>query len=442
MSEGTRFRLFPQLPLSDDDNQSEVVAVSIPAGEVQTGPSDDRMYTVYPIGKDEAYGAEWGTPSSPLLYLPPWDGDIQKLAESDAHGHFDSIEIDTPQFQSAHLYGSVRWVLDIWERYFGEDLQWHFARDYERMELSILPELDNAQIGYGFLEVGAHHTDDGDKLPFSLNFDVVAHEVGHAIIYSKVGIPNPSAEQAEYFGFHESAADLVALISLLHFEIVLDDLLDNTRGNLYTLNRLNRFAELSRNEQIRLAANPLVMSNFIDGWEDEHDLAQPLTGAMFDILVDIFHECLLSAGLLTPYVEDLADQVEYRPEHTDLIQAYFDEAYEGNALEFRQALIDARDTMGTYLADTWNQLSPDYLNYDDVGRVLIDVDQKLLGGRYESVIVNNLRLREIGAVTVGPRLNPPGVGSHVMSSRTAVPNLGASTRRLSYWERMQLKNSG
>ncbi len=432
--------MFPQFPLSDDADcdSSEIVSVSIPAGQVQPGPADDRMYTFYPIGKNEAYGAEWGSPSSPSLYLPPWDGDIFTPAMADEQGHFDTLDIDTPQFQSAHLFGSVRWVLDIWEVYFDAQIPWHFENTYERMELSILPELDNAQIGYGFLEVGAHHTDEGDKLPFALNFDVIAHEVGHAIIYSMVGIPDRLAEEAEYFGFHESAADLVALVSLLHFETVLDDLLASTRGNLYTLNRLNRFAELSHNEQIRLAANPLVMSHFAAGWEDEHDLAQPLTGAMFDILVDIFHERLLAYDLLTPYVEDLSDQVEYRPEYSDLIQAYFDEAYEGNAAEFRQALIDARDTMGTYLANTWNNLSPDYLNYDDVGHALIEVDREFLGGRYARIITNNLALREIGSVSVGPRLSSPGAGSHVMSSRTAVPHTPPSTHRLSYWERVQL----
>ncbi len=442
MAEGTRFRLFPQFPLTDEVNQSEVISVSVPSGEVRPGPSDNRMYTVYPIGKEEAYGAEWGPPNSPSLYLPPWDGDVYCVAEPDGLGHFDSVRIDSPQFESAHLYGSVRWVLDIWESYFSDRVQWHFAGDYERMELSILPELDNAQIGYGFLEVGAHHTDEGERLPFSLNFDVVAHEVGHAIIYSKVGIPDPSAEEAEYYGFHESAADLVALVSVLHFDSVLDELLDSTRGNLYTLNKLNRFAELSSNEQIRLAANPWTMSRFADGWEDEHDLAQPLTGAMFDILVDIFHERLLAYDLLTPYVEDLADQVEYRSEYSDLIQAYFDDAYTGNAVEFKQSLIDARDTMGNYLAETWNRLSPDFLTYDDVGLALINVDQDFSDGRYQSIIVNNLRLREIGNVPVGPRLSPPSAGSHVMSSRTAVPYAPANTRRLSYWERMQRRRLG
>jgi hypothetical protein len=194
------------------------------------------------------------------------------------------------------VYGTVRFVLDLWENYFGRPIEWHFRRDYERLELTILPFLDNAQAGYGFLEIGSATTEAGEVRPFSLNFDVLAHEVGHLIVYAEIGVPAPEAASAEYFGFHESAADLVALISVLHFDSVIDQLLESTSGNLYTLNELNRISELSETEQIRLASNPLKLSDFSAGWSDEHELAQPLTGAMFDILVDLFHEGLRVSG--------------------------------------------------------------------------------------------------------------------------------------------------
>ena len=144
---------------------------------------------------------------------------------------------------------------------------------------------------------------------FSLNFDVIAHEVGHAIIYSEVGVPDPDQATGEYFGFHESAADLVALVSSLHFNSLVEHLLENTSGNLYMLNTVNRMAELSGNKQIRIAANDVRLSKFAEGWVKEHKLSQPLTGAFFDILVDIFHECLVDYGCITPDMEDLSDKL-------------------------------------------------------------------------------------------------------------------------------------
>jgi hypothetical protein len=393
------------------------------------------MYVVDPINKWPAYGINTGPQGTPYMYLPPWNGPISPPAEPDAEGHFDYLQPGTSAFRAAHLFGSVHFTLDVWEQYFGGRIEWHSSLYYPQLELVLLPEFDNAQIGYGFLEVGSNPNDDGTFHPFSLNFDVIAHEVGHAVIYSVVGLPDPGTEQGEYFGFHESAADLVAMISVLHFDSVVDNLLDNTRGNLYVLNKLNRFAELTDNEQIRLAANSCTLSDFADGWTSEHDLGQPLTGAMFDILVDIFHENLVDSGLISAEMEDLVDQIEGHPEFQEQIQELHDETYWQNPDGFKQALLNARDIMGTYLAETWSRLSAEHFSFADVGEAFSNVDLDFSGGRYASVIHNNLRGREIGTVVVGPRLSKSDAKSHVSSSRTALPDIHMDARSVTYYER-------
>jgi hypothetical protein len=225
----------------------------------------------------------------------------------------------------------------------------------------------------------------------------------------------------EYYGFHESAADMAALVASLHFGSVVDELMENTRGNLYTMNRLSRFAELSSHEQIRIAANDRVLSDFVRGWTDEHDLAQPLTGAMFDILVDVYHERLLLRGLITPQMEDLSDRLEGSPEYGDVMQELFDARYAVNPEGFRVALMEARDYLGSYLADTWSMLDPDMLSYYGVEQAMIEVDRQITGGAFLSIIEGNFRMRDIGLVVPGPRLQPPGPDSHGSSLRTRVP---------------------
>lgn len=436
---GTRFRLFPQAPFLEPFTEPETVWVSPAAGSVRPGPADDYMYVIDPVGKRRPYGLHWQPSGPPYLYLPPWEGETRPPAHPNEAGHFDHLEVGTPEFEAAHLYGTVRWVLDVWENYFGRRIQGHFRHTYDRLELVLLPQMDNAFMGYGFLEVGAHTTETGDVRPFSLNFDVIAHEVGHSIIYSEVGLPLlEGTETGEYFGFHESAADLVALVSVLHFDSVVDDLLETTRGNLYTLNKLNRIVELSKNEQVRIASNDYTLSDFSRGWTDEHELAQPLTGAMFDIFVDIFHENLLEKGLISQYVEDLADRVEYRPEYQEVIQSLFNDAYEEEQQGFREALLEARDRMGTYLAETWSRLSPDFLGYDDVAATLLDVDDELTGGRYQQLIRVNFHLRDIGFAVVGPKLLPPSAASHAFSVRTVVPHRDRNLPPPSYHERMEI----
>jgi len=419
----TKFRLFPQPAFLKGFREPETVLLSPPAGSVGPGPSDERMYAIFAIGKKLGYGTHESDGNSPFLYLPPWNGRIHRPALPSQDGHFDHLEPGTPQFEAAHLFGSVRFVLDIWEGYFDRPIRWHFEDAYDQMELSILPELDNALMGYGYLEVGGYTIEAGDYQPFSLNFDVIAHEIGHAIIYREVGMPVPGDPSGEYYGFHESAADLVALITSLHFDSVVDHVLERTRGNLYTLNKLNRMAELSEHEQIRLAANDSRLSDFAAGWDDEHDLAQPLTGAIFDIIVDIFHEQLLDRGLIAPWVEDLSDQLEGQPNYEEVMQSLFDEAFSRDPNGFREALKETRDIMGTYLADTWRLLDANSLSYAEVGAAFELVDREITGGRYRRLIRGNMRMRDIGIAVPGPRLSAPGPESHSFSARTIVPGL-------------------
>ncbi|MCV3272840.1 gluzincin family metallopeptidase [Roseobacter sinensis] len=415
--QGTRFKLFPQPGFLDAFAEPEVIEVSSPAGSLRPGPSDDRMYTIFPIGKAQPYGI---SPDGSDALAPPWTGEVEAPAMPDAEGHFDYLEPGTPQFETAHLFGTVRFVMDIWEDYFDRTIPWQGEKSYDRQELTILHSLDNAYSGYGFIEMGADLST-GKPRPFALNFDVIAHEVGHAIIYSEIGVPDPRNVTGEYFGFHESAADLVALISSLHFNSLVDLLLNNTRGNLYMLNAVNRIAELSDNKQIRIAANDKRLSEFAEGWVKEHHLAQPLTGAFFDILVDIFHEMLLDYDAISPEMEDLSDQLLATHAYAPVMQEMFDEAYADHPETFKLALLDARDILGTYLADTWQLLSRQDLNFVDVAEAFLHVDQAHTGGRFERIIRGNFHLRDIGLVEVGPQLAPLGKDSHANSVRTMLP---------------------
>src|SRR5208337_3470066 len=123
-----------------------------------------------------------------------------------------------------------------------------------------------------------------------------------------------------YFGFQESAADTTALIAALHFESLVARLLEETHGNLYVFNELDRFAELSPHDEIRIASNDVKLSHFAAGWDDEHALSQPLTGAIFDILVDLFQEVLVERGLIPRDVAEATRQVRDEPGIAAIVQ--------------------------------------------------------------------------------------------------------------------------
>jgi hypothetical protein len=57
------------------------------------------------------------------------------------------------------------------------------------------------------------------------------------------------------------------------------------------------------------------------------------------------------------------------------------------------------------------------------------------GGRYRRAVVESFVWREIGSVTVGPRLRPPDARSHTHSARTITPELKERLPKMTYRER-------
>ncbi len=391
---GTRVRLFAQSHYMQAFREPEVVWLAPPAGSVGPGPSDDRMYAVDPIGKEDPYE---------FPFLPPWRGPAHPPVEPDANGHFDYFDVNTRDFVVAHMYGGIRRVLDIWEGYFGRRIEWQFRPHFQRLELIPVIDWDNAQSGYGFIETGFGPSQAGEAQPFCLNFDVLAHEFGHSMMFSEVGHDEASVT-GEYLGFQEGLADLIALISALHFDSVLDRTLISSQGNLYAENESNRLGELSEVAEIRVADNMRKLSEFEQGWSDPHHLALPLVGAVFDCLVDVYQDHLLRAGLIDAELARLTDVTPYEELDEGEVQSRYAEAYQGRHEEFKTALIAARDYSGHCLVFVLTGTSPHFLRFADVGATLLAADQTLSSGRYQEQFIQNLVWRDIGTAVVGPQL--------------------------------------
>ena len=362
---------------------------------------------------------------------PPWRGLQRPAVQPGPDGHFTHLDPDSREFSAATMYATVRRVLDIWEDYFGHHIDWIFESDFARLELIPLIEWDNAQSGYGFLEFGFGRTATGtiDRTrPYCENFDVLAHELGHNIIFSEVGVPSSPADRGiDYGGFQESCGDLTAIVALLHFHSFVDYLLAETKGNLLTVNGLDRVGELSDSRQVRVALNAKRMSDVDD---EPHNRSLPLTGAIFDTMVEIFQKILVARGLITQELRDASnnipsDTVDFDP---DEIQRQFTAAYSGHEVEFKDALLVARDTMGQLLAITWGSLSADFLTYHDVLRGLIRADRELTSGNNQEIIRDSFAWREITPVPTSLLLRP-----HTLQDcglRTAdAPDAATATRR-------------
>ncbi len=396
---GTCFLLYPQAPVLPAYRRPERVVLSSPLGSLGPGPCDEHIYVADAIGK-----TPYGFP-----YLPPWTGPVRRPPPAGPDGHFDHLPPGSREFAAAHLFGGVRHTLDVWEGYLGRRIRWHFHRDYPRLELVPTLDWDNAHSGYGFVETGWNRDDGGVGLQFALSLDTIAHEIGHSILFSEIGIPVGRRRTAEFLAFHEAMADLMALVGSMRFDTVLDHVLHSTHGNLYVTNEINRIAELSQTEQIRVASHDLRMSN-VEGiwldpageWHDEsgrdrhaHDLGLPLLGAAFDILIEIYEVTLVEHGLISPALDRLSRSGEYDPVRVAAVELGFAEAFPGRAQGFKEALVHARDYLGFALGRVIEDLWPEGLTFGRVGAALLAADREMSDGRYAALIHESFDWREI-----------------------------------------------
>lgn len=423
MSAGTRVRLYPQ-PLGYA--APEAVTLSSRLGSLGPGPSDHQLRAILPVAKQMPY--------EPPGYMPPYAGPCLPPALPDPKGQFDHIPTDAPQFLPVHLFGCVRWTLDVWERYLRRPVTWWHADTHPQLELVALLDWDNAHSGPGFIETGSRPNLMGERPLFCLNFDVVAHETGHAVLFSELGVPAPGALGAEFLGFHEAFSDLTALLAALHFPSVVERLFVQTGGDLYVLNLLNRIGELSGVEQIRVADNTVTMADVAglrlgaDGeWVDPigmdrnaHALSEPLTGAMFDILVEVFQDGLVARGAIPPR-QDPRGWSRSDAERSLGLAPLLHRAPAAFSRAFHAALADARDFLGQCMAHVLRAMQADRLNYDAVASAVIEAAALQGHGRQLAELVEIFLLRGID-----PR-----------PARMTGPRSAAAWRRLPYSERVR-----
>lgn len=360
---GTRFLIFPQAPHVAGYSVPEPVWLSIDPSALQAGPADDRMYVRDPADGKDPYE---------FPYLPPYVGLTHPPAEPGPDGHFDRIDQTSRQFVAAHAYACVRRVLDIWESYLGRQIVWHFAETYERLEIIPWLDWDNAQSGYGFLELGVEQTADGQIYPYALNFDTIAHEVGHTILFSLLGMPGDAYYTQDFGAFHEAYSDLVSLITFLHFDSGLDRLLRRTRGNLLTLNELNRIVELTGERQIRLASNGRRMSEVTS---EVHDRSRPFTGAIFDTIVETYHSILVEEALADERLLRI-DLREFDESTLSSISAFTASAFQPHPVQFKSALARARDEVGFLMAHVLGRLNPNDLDFGAVANAMLGLAEE------------------------------------------------------------------
>ncbi|NKM53472.1 hypothetical protein GFL21_02880 [Rhizobium anhuiense] len=381
---GTRFLVFPQPSFIPGYEKPEVVWIGPSAGPILAGPSDSRMYVANPIEPKIPY-------ASPNL--PPYRGFLRPPAEPAPDGHFDHIGPDSPAFLSTHSFACARRVLDICESYVGRPISWFFEPTLERLEIvPRIPHWQNAQSGFGFLELGESEPE-GPTSCFALNFDAVAHEMGHLVLLSELGILEGDGSGSDFFSYHEAIADFISLLGLLQFDTALDRLLRRTRGNLLLHNELDKFAELSDEKQLRSLNNSLRVS---DVSQEVHDQSKPFAAGLFDCLIEVYQSLLFERGLSKINPRKFSDLRQ------QMAPALIEEGFRASATSYelthfaaKAALQEARDVIGEAVTRSWTYLDPDSLTFEAAASAFLEAAWRGRGRAYIDQLEDCMRWRGI-----------------------------------------------
>jgi len=199
------------------------------------------------------------------------------------------------------------------------------------------------------------------KMVFAVNStDVVAHELGHAIL-DAIRPDLFNVQSMEIWGFHESFGDIHAIINMLQHNLVLDFLLKETGGNLARSNVVTKLAEEMGTAIYNLTRGRMghtvgFLRNAINGFKytppeklprdgkdnqltsECHSFSRVFTGAWYDILVAIYNK-------------------------------------EKQKMTQKEALVKARDVMAIYTFRSLRMAPATIRFYDAVAKSMLAVDK-------------------------------------------------------------------
>jgi hypothetical protein len=209
---------------------------------------------------------------------------------------------ETPQFDAVHTFAVVRQTLTMYQRALaagGHDTplpwQWNSSADLAPITLFPhgLPNVMNAfySRALGCLKFGDFvPTGQSARVFTCRSLDIVSHEAGHAVLDGLKPEWLLADNPPQTGGLHESFGDLTAIFLCLSQLDQCEAIVAQTKARLHDKTFLADIAEqfglaLGRPNGLRNADNDITLSQ---AGTEVHAISQVFTGAIYDILADLF----------------------------------------------------------------------------------------------------------------------------------------------------------
>jgi len=235
------------------------------------------------------------------MLAPPAQWNEKKLKFVHDDQVLDRTAKETLQFHQLNVWAILQRALRFFEGAdcLGRRIPWGF----EGNRLLVVPHAGYGQNAYydrRSKSLQFYYFDkEGGQVFTCLSTDIVHHEFGHAVLDGIRPLLNESAS-VETAAFHEFFGDLTAILIILRNNAFRKRLVQETNGDLSEAQRLAGVAEefgreVTGQNYLRSAINESTMETAAST-ASPHKMSQVMTGAMFDILLDLSKHYLERRG--------------------------------------------------------------------------------------------------------------------------------------------------
>jgi hypothetical protein len=273
---------------------------------------------------------------------------------------------ETPQFDAVHTYAVVRQTLTMYQRALadGSDdtpLPWQWNSSADLAPLAIFPHgLPNVMNAFYSrsqccLKFGDFVPTGQQQRVFTCrSLDIVAHETAHAVLDGLKPDWLLADNPPQTGGLHEAFGDLTAIFLSLSQLDLCEAIVAQTKARLHDKTFLADIAEefglaLGRSNGLRNADNDITLSQ---AGTQVHAISQVFTGAVYDILADLFaferdptlRDCAAVLHQVGAYLRGLVLRAllaapEHGASYADVVNAMLRLAFDdGKPVDYRNAI--------------------------------------------------------------------------------------------------------